>query len=627
MTDNMWWVYKPALAILIVCTSQYLRVFRWSRLVYKHGAIDNHILSRSIGISYLGNLFLPFRLGEFLRLVYLKKKNFGTTASFIAIVAERLFDSIFLTFFFGLYFFFNQIEFQIFLVISFGISLIVTLILYLLLKPRTGKLRLIGMFSEDIVNRLHQIAFQVFLSITKVRVNLLRIILLTALINFGVFYSIVLFSEIVNEELAAIANILIFDLSNSISLALAKIEATSMEFFFAIAYLLMPIVVLTLPISNRLRRGKYVELSNETKTLRDIVLLDSRTANNDAYFKEAISSIVSKGKKGLTVIQSETLRGEKLVEVLQGGGSGDHVFLIQGEAEPKVRKAAAGTRRDFLKAQNSWMRAHQDRIPLVQAQPYKETQNTVYYDMKYIGRDSNFFTALHCTSISESTQLILNLLQKLKLSSIEESRSHNFDTYIDAYRAKLVKSYEIIGEKNLSIFLVNPLVFKGRALSSIDLDSLDMFLSSVRLPLSENWVMHGDLTVSNMLIGLDNEINLIDPNPIQPFSHPTVDFGKLFQSFKCGYEFDYSNPSIVQKGQTLELLSTRSATFAEMEHFLLEWITSNYNLETVFHSKIQLLLHLMRIIPYSQNADQLRWLIFQMRIVFTELISDLDQFN
>ena len=623
MIDKSWWIYQTLLAISIVCTSQYLRVFRWRRLVYKHGAIDNNVLSRSIGISYLGNLFLPFRLGEIIRLVYLRKEKFGTTASLIAIVTERIFDSIFLTFFFGLYFFFNQIEFQVFLLISFGISLILAIILYVLLKPKTGKLRLIGMFSEDIVIRLHQIAFQIFLSVTKVRVNLLRIILLTALINFGVFCSIILFSKIVNEELAAVANVLIFDLSNSISLALTKLETTSSEFLFAIAYLLLPIVVLMAPISNSIRKGKYVELSNEAETLRDIVLLESRTANNDAYFKEAISSIVSKGKKGLTVLQSETLRGEKLVEVLQGGGSGDHVFLIQGEAEPKVRKAAAGTRRDFLKAQNNWMRAHQDQIPLVKAQPYMESQNTVYYDMKYIGRDSSFFTILHCRSISESTQLLLDLLQKLKSPSIEESRSHNFDAYIDAYRPKIVKSYEIIEEKNLSMFLIKPLVFKGRTLSAIEMDSLSRFLSSVRLPLFENWVMHGDLTVSNMLIGHDNEINLIDPNPIQPFSHPTVDFGKLLQSFKCGYEFDYSTPSIIQKGQVLELLSKRSATFAEMEHFLLGWIASNYNLETIFHSKIQLLLHLIRVIPYSQNSDQVRWLIFQMRIVFTELISDL----
>jgi hypothetical protein len=125
----------------------------------------------------------------------------------------------------------------------------------------------------------------------------------------------------------------------------------------------------------------------------------------------------------------------------------------------------------------------------------------------------------------------------------------------------------------------------------------------------------------------DLVINLIDPNPIQPFSHPTVDFGKLYQSFKCGFEFDYLSPVVIEDRESIKIICRRSSTYAQMEEFLSDWIASNYGDEYLFHSRIQLLFHLIRIIPYSQSAEQIKWLIFQMRIVYTELVDDSQFIN
>lgn len=150
------------------------------------------------------------------------------------------------------------------------------------------------------------------------------------------------------------------------------------------------------------------------------------------------------------------------------------------------------------------------------------------------------------------------------------------------------------------------------------------FLSKQELPPEENWLLHGDLTVSNMLVSND-KIKLIDPNPLQPFVHPTVDFGKLLQSFKCGYEFDFMNVRLIGKNMNMKILNTRSVAYAEMEDFLYSWIERNYHENYGYHARIQLLLHLFRIIPYAKNSEQVCWIVFHARIVFTELKSVWNQ--
>jgi len=562
-------------------------------------------------------------MGEFLRLAYLRKNGFGTTASSFAIIIERILDSILITFYFGVYFFIQGSKFQEFLFISFSISLVLSLSLFFFLKPRSEKLRLLGIFSEDVALRLHQIAFQIYLSVIKFRINFVRIILFSVVINLGVFFSVTLFAKSLSEYLPKIANVLLFDLSNSISLASFKLISNSGQIILILMYLLAPIVVLSIPLSRLDKLESVRKRSAEDETLGIIAIPEMRSRNNDAYFKESISSLASRGTKGISVLQSETLKGEKLVEVLQGGASGDHVFLIKGKAGLQVRKSATGLRRDFLKAQNNWLRINSSVVPVVETQCYVETENTVYYDMKYLGREASFFTTLHSSSILKNKVMLEELLIRLKSGSLEvEGVSLAFSSYIDAYWTKVVKSYEIIKEKDLGIFLSRSLQYCGSDLKTLELETILNFASSQKLPKVEKWLMHGDLTVSNLMMENDLVINLIDPNPIQPFSHPTVDFGKLYQSFKCGFEFDYLSPVVIEDRENIKIISRRSSTYAQMEEFLSDWIASNYGDEYLFHSRIQLLFHLIRIIPYSQSAEQIKWLIFQMRIVYTELVDD-----
>jgi hypothetical protein len=608
-------------AVLVICFSQLLRIYRWKLIVWKEGNVSNRVLSRSIGISYLANLILPFRMGELIRIGYLRRKKFGTAATILAVVFERLVDSILLTLVFGVYFYISDGDISKLLVVSFCAAAAVLLSLYLLLKPKKRRLKAIQIFSEELQMRINYLVLQIYLVISKAKINSFPIFIYSIIINIGIFSSIILFSKSIGRSVFEITEILIFNLSNSISVALLQLDNLSESSFISVLYLVLPICILLVPSFRELNIEGDDLAKLQIDKIRDLFLPESRNSNNDNYVKELVSSITTAGESQLSKIQIETLKGVKLKEVIQGGGSGDYVFLVIDATRIKVRKSASASRRFFLGEQNKWMQGYGSSVSVVQTSNLFTTENAAYYDMEYLGSESSFFEKLHHSDLNECKQMLSHLLFTLNVESHDFLTDRSGQTYAETYEEKLNNSFNIIKEAGLGEYLGNSLKHQGTELYSIEFGEMLKFLSSQDLPAPFDWITHGDLTVSNLLVDKEG-IKLIDPNPIQPFFHPTVDFGKLLQSFKCGYEFDFKNPKVVGEGSNTKILGTKSAVYSEMEDYLYKWIEKNNKFENIYHSRIQLLLHLIRIVPYTNNRNQHIWLIIQIRICFTELIQE-----
>lgn len=608
------------IAIVAVCLAQVLRIYRLKMIVYKNGFISNRTLSRSIGISYLANLILPFRLGEIIRIFYLKKKQFGLFPTIVSVFLERLMDSILITIIFGIYFYSREENFRSYFQFFFLVTIGFVLVFYIAIKPKKEKLKILNWFSEEVQIKLNNSIFQMYLVVKNFKLNFKLILVSSLVINFGIFVSILLFSRAIDNDPIEIVEILIFNLSNSITVAMVQLAALSNQGFPVLLYLLTPILVLLVPSYHEMKSLKFNASKNELDALRNIVIPEKRSQKNDIYIKDSVSRIATFGKNGLSQIQTETLKGQKLIEVLQGGASGDQVFLIEGDEGYKVRKSAMASRKHFLAEQNYWMRTNASLLPIVKTSDLVITSNAAYFDMEYLGVELNVFNKMHSTSLDESKRLLNNLLNSLQLGSFDSNQPVERSTYAALYREKLINCFGVLKRNNLEDLLTIDLIHCGISLHRATLQEVLYFLSRTDLPTHESWKMHGDLTVSNMLMK-DGNIVLIDPNPVQPFRHSTVDFGKLLQSFKCGYEFDFKNPQIFGSGPDTKIISTRSILYANLENHLYTWIETHTGRENLRHSQVQLLLHLIRIFPYAQNPDQLIWLIVQMRIIFTELNS------
>ena len=610
-----------ALAILIMCSAQILRIYRWKLIVYKEGPISNRVLSRSIGISYLSNIIFPYRLGELVRIYYLKRKGFGFFETIFAVVIERLLDSILITFLFAMYFIQIGRDFESFLLISLAVTLGLLAFLYFVVRPHNKKLSFFRIFSEDFQLRLNYVVFQVYLAISKLKINILSIIALSLLINVSILISVFFFSRSLKVDASKVSQVTIFNLPSSISAAARDLITISGQTNLSILYLAIPILILILPSAREFKAGRPDISKHEVDDIRKMIIPESRTPNNVEYIKQAVSSIASAGIKGLSNIQMETLRGEKLVEVLQGGASGDQVYLIDKGGQSIVRKSASKSRSDFLIEQNKWMLSFSDSVPTVKAFPIVLTENAAYYDLEYLGNQSSFFDYLHTSNLEKCKSMLDILLQNLNPNLRTNSTKSIQGDYGALYKDKILRAYAIVQECNLIDFMTQPREHEGKYLHNAGCNQILEFLSSQQLPEHQEWIMHGDLTVSNMLVE-EGRIKLIDPNPIQPFSHPTVDFGKLLQSFRCGYEFGFKNPHFIGEGMQSKVLSTRSLVYAEMEQYLYNWIRMNNKVEDLYHSHIQLLLHLIRIVPYVENSEQLLWVLSQIRICFTDLVTE-----
>ena len=606
-------------AIFTVCFAQLLRIYRWKLMVYKDGEISNRVLSRSIGLSYLANLILPFRMGEVVRIVYLKHKKFGIFATAFSVFLERLLDSIFITLFFGVYFYFRIEDFRKFFLFSSAVTIGFLAILYLAIRPQKRNLKFLRIFSGEWQLKLNLLFFQLYLVVRSIKHNIKKIIGTSILINLSIFTSIVFFSAWIEFALVEISEILVFDLSNSILVASAKLHEISNNGVLIIVYLIFPILLLMIPSFREFTSKKPNSAKIEVDSIRNLVVPENRSPDSDEYFKEAVLKIASEGKSGLSKIQTETLQGGKVIEVLQGGGSGDEVYLVRENERMKVRKSALLSRRDFLIEQNNWMRKNNAILPIVETSELILTESAAYYDMEYLGKESSLFEIMHSTDI-ETCQIMFNkLLSKLNANGLEISSPDMNHSYAMLYTDKMVSSFDWIHREGVESFLTQQLIVDGVSLRRFEIIDLLNFLSNQTLPESVPWLMHGDLTVSNLMVKSE-EIVLIDPNPIQPFNHASVDFGKLLQSFKCGYEFDFKHPQIIGTGKSTSILQTRSHVYAQMENYLYGWIGENSKADFVHHSRIQLILHLMRIVPYTSNRDQLIWIIFQVRICFTEIL-------
>jgi hypothetical protein len=479
-------------------------------------------------------------------------------------------------------------------------------------------------FSNDVQVRIHLAILQIFLSLKKLRINYRPIAFYSVAINSGIFMSILLFSTAFKVNIISLVDTLLFDLSNSIYQIAVTLIQLSIDKFAVLCFLLMPILVLLLPSS------RYWDSTNSTLADLDIakfrhsIIPESRNQVSDSFLKDMIGAIVSSKENQARIIQREILSDSRVLEVFQGGASGDLVFLLNSEGKSFVRKSAFGERRAFLKRQYEWMIEMSNSLPLVTVKELIETENVTYFDMEYTGSDSSFFEWLHRSDLSASIVRLDVLIEKLCSTNIDSnsSKENGGLKYLDLYEEKVRSCFAESISQGSNRYFSQHFEVNSQKVLPISLDVILHFLSLEELPQPRPWIMHGDMTVSNMLTTQSGDIRLIDPNPNQPFNHPTVDLGKLLQSFKCGFEFNFDNQRLLKDGQLKKLSDMRSHIYASLEKHIYSLLKSQGKASEIRHANIQLLLHLLRIIPYAKKANQGAWVILQARIIYTELVTE-----
>lgn len=608
-----------ALSVLLFATAQILRIFRFKAMLYSERTIKIKDISRSIATSYTANIILPFKLGELFRINYLRKKGYGLFATGFAVVNERMFDALFLSIIWGAFLFSQGSMYKEFLVTSSLIGLLAIGIILVLQKPLSIRNRFLNLLSNESQIQLHLLAIRIGVNSKKVITNIRPILIYSLLINSLISLSVILLSYVIDVPQASLANTMIFDLTNSLVRTLSEIGISGQQNYYLTAiFLFIPFLLLFTS-----SRGEMTTSSASDKnieTMRNKLIPQLRSQQGDQFIRDVVANFSSKSKDLFTTLNNEILNDAKLIDVLQGG-SGDFVFLVQSKGSLVVRKVAFGSRQELIIKQYRWLERNRKNCfinPLQQ----RNASNAAYFDMEYLGSNSDFFTFLHTKEVKYSQELLSGLLDSLLVETkdvfiLDGSRQR---TYLDAYRDKVDTSFTTINNLKLASFLECSATLGGRPLVPINKLLLTRFLEDNVLPFPQAWTTHGDLTVANLLVADEVYIKAIDPNPNQAINHPSIDLGKLMQSFRCGYEFDFKKPKIIENLNEVTVFKSKSYIYFEMERFVENWIDSKFDEEMKYHTRLQLLLHLLRIMPYTKTREQAIWTILNLRACFEDLL-------
>ena len=163
-----------AVAIILLIIGHIFKTIRWKKIIQTYEDVDALRLLRILAVSQSVNMVLPFRIGDLVRIVMLKKnlKN-GYVLSIASVFIDLFIDTITVGMAFCALYILNihRIEISDMAIIYGTLSLAVFVMLLILYSQRLCFKRLLyriaSLFNDDIERRLLMASYTVFSSAAK----------------------------------------------------------------------------------------------------------------------------------------------------------------------------------------------------------------------------------------------------------------------------------------------------------------------------------------------------------------------------------------------------------------------------------------------------------------------------
>jgi hypothetical protein len=125
-------------------------------------------------------------------------------------------------------------------------------------------------------------------------------------------------------------------------------------------------------------------------------------------------------------------------------------------------------------------------------------------------------------------------------------------------------------------------------------------------------VIHGDLTIENVIVSPRHEKRwyLIDPNPVNIFESPLIDWAKLMQSLNLGYESMNRGSAATMVGSDLRVLMARSNAYAQLHEHLCTLLCAHVGAQGMREIAFHELVNYLRLLPYRIRKAPAQGLAF-----------------
>lgn len=617
-------------AVHLLVVGHLLRTIRW-RIVLQNGGVEVSNLRpfAALSLGYLINMLLPFRVGDLFRiglLARLTRARFSTVMA--TVVIERLIDLFAVAALAVAVNLLpeNQGEAQVFeapgelLLSAWSLTLGLFLLAAIYVVHRYAACRravwtMSSVFNEavksGILNFVYVVSDLVFV---RPVLSSLRFWLMTVLMWLS--YLVSLFC------LASALDVGLTDLFGTIYISALQVAPSlslgSQNLWF-VGYMLVPLILI-LGYAAIVGRYTFEPLTRALHAMTDLRRLSRPPVVSRSqlfWLAEQYDAFLDRRFRATGGILSEfEERGIDRVRLFRmfHGGSGAITALVEVDGELRVRKFATKDLGERLRVQHDWLAQYNTKLPTVALLGERTVGSDFTYDMAYVDVSRGFYEAIHTEPISWSMGILAQVTERMS-NFHEDTRIVDADaeTIREFITTKVLQNFALLRAEFVDIF----------ELASIEINGLRFELNTLDILACPDWlaeqltdrrqaVIHGDLTIENIMIDETWGARwfLIDPNPVNAFQTPFIDYAKLMQSLHLGYEALHEAPRAKLSGDCLRVSLHRSYQYSAIYDQYTTELRDRFG-EDGFK---QILLHewinYLRLIPYQLRASREAGLAF-----------------
>lgn len=629
-------------ACLLILAGEFVRTRNSQLLVDLIAPNRFDDIFRAQAIGSLFNVFMPFRIGEFIRAHVLGRMlTCSRTSILMTIVVERIADVLVLVLFLSTLLALNSILFNMAFVNSpafyllfaylMTIFLAAITVVYLLASENRFVLTAIykstAIFNSSIRDRLRYTLWgsicAVRLIFQKARLGryVSQAAVMWLLYISGVFLAVKAFYSYQPSQMLFLSlssflclaipsgpgflgtfNYYFLDILRSIPGAPAQ-NPIVFTFFIWALLILPPVTVggsFLFMYKNRKPRFDRSDLYLNKFMRYDNISSDLSHFLDEYFSRNKIFSIVT---------GFETGGNSKVMTVFKGGSNAVTLLMCGRDKNKFVRKIALAQYEDKLRSQYQWLQAYDlPEFPKL----LESTKNEKYYcyDLKYYDDYVPFFDYIHKNPLANSVGVIKSILDFLNRNVYLNARERSSEAVISEYIfQKAVGKVRDVAA--MSPVLRRLLSFEQIEINGFRYDNFHTILQKITeskdllkdLSQFRECQIHGDLTVDNIIVN-DGRFILLDPNDENTVSDPVVDIAKLYQSLHSGYEFLCNVQEIKIDNDKIsfnEQISTRYQNlFQCLDRKMKRELSAQGYRSIFFHEGM----HYCRMLPYKARLNE-----------------------
>jgi uncharacterized protein (TIRG00374 family) len=621
--DAKWWGIV-ALSVIIQLLGHLLRTLRTKTVldqVKKGRTIDQF---NALAVGYLFNSLLPLRIGEAIRsLLIALELRISFLYTFTVVVLERVLD-LFLVglLVLAIALFFNAAVGQTLVLAALGVTIFsLVFIVSLVFLVRENKVimnliyRFTALFNEGLCNKLRFKVWSLIFGLQQF-IGQKPLLRRYALLTVGSWFCYIVSMAVIAVPLfhsspadtfvnATVPYVAVgaptgpasaSNYEDGLVSVITDEPGDSLQYYAVLSWLILTIPMSILGLVGLVmfngklrRRSKFAsEQAFDNKLLRHEDISQEFPAFLDFYFS---------GNSLAKILHKLEIAGELSLVKFFKGGSDAITILVLSRKKMFVKKIIPIRVEDRLKAQYDWLKKNR-RIPyLVKTLGEQRTDDYYAIDLAYDPEDIPFFEYIHHNSIREAIEVLDETWQHL-YDHVHKNRKPAAlhaglrDKYIKTHIFGCVEKATAANKEIKKAIQPEKLTINGE-----EYDNFHQVMEKIRnckpawediATFQQSSGVHGDMSIDNILVHATTRKPLIiDPAPDgNIINGPVFEFGKMSQSFYCGYEFLFRDEDDVHLNRdgSINYRDHRSAKYTRLWNHLHKELAPKYLTESEVRS-------------------------------------------